>query len=50
MRTPSFRGARYFVTFIDDFSKKVWFYIIKAKSGCFAKFKEWKVLLEKQCE
>lgn len=50
MRTPSFGGARYFVSFIDDFSKKVWIYIIKAKSECFAKFKEWKALVEKQCE
>ena len=50
MRTPSLGGARYFVTFIDDFSRKVWVYIIKAKSECFAKFKEWKALVEKQCE
>lgn len=50
MKTPSMSGARYFVTFIDDFSRKVWIYIIKAKSECFAKFKEWKALVEKQCE
>jgi transposase InsO family protein len=50
MRTPSLGRVKYFVTFIDDFSRKVWIYIIKAKSDCFAKFKEWKALVEKQCE
>ena len=30
---------RYFLTFIDDFSRKVWVYIMKQKSEVFTKFK-----------
>ncbi len=33
MRTTSLGGARYFVTYIDDFSRKVWVYSLKSK-GC----------------
>jgi len=31
---------------INDFSRKVWIYILKKKSEAFEKFKEWKVLVE----
>ena len=34
------RGARYYVTFIDDFSRKVWVYFLKQKSEVFQKFRE----------
>lgn len=47
-RVPSHRGARYFLSIIDDFSRKVWIYILKNKSESFAKFKEWKALVETQ--
>ena len=50
MKTTSMGAAKYFVTFIDDFSRKVWLYPIKAKSECFNKFKEFKALVEKQSE
>lgn len=50
MRTTSMGGARYFVTFIDDFSRKVWLYTLKTKGECLEKFKEFKVLAEKQSE
>src|SRR5579875_1494527 len=50
MRNASIGGARYFVTFIDDFSRKIWVYPIKAKSECFEKFKEFKALVEKELE
>ena len=33
---PSLGGARYFVSFIDDFSRKVWAYFLKSKSKNFA--------------
>ena len=36
----SIGGARYYVTFIDDFSRKVWIYFLKQKSKVFHKFKE----------
>ena len=50
MKTTSMGAAKYFVMFIDDFSRKVWLYPIKAKSECFNKFKEFKALVEKQSE
>jgi hypothetical protein len=48
MQTPSIGGSTYFLTFIDDFSRKTWIYFLKHKSdalGCFQKFKS---LVEKQ--
>ncbi|KAL4312354.1 hypothetical protein GQ457_01G013740 [Hibiscus cannabinus] len=41
-RESSLGGSMYYVTFIDDFSKKVWVYFLKQKSEVFAKFKQWK--------
>jgi len=46
----SIGGARYYVTFIDDLSGKVWVYFLKQKSEVFQKFKEWKTLVENQME
>jgi transposase InsO family protein len=50
MRTTSLGGARYFVTYIDDFSRKVWVYLLKSKGECLEKFKEFKALVETQLE
>ncbi|WOG95118.1 hypothetical protein DCAR_0314420 [Daucus carota subsp. sativus] len=44
----SLGGNRYYLTFIDDFSRKSWVYIIKEKSEALDKFKEFKALAEKQ--
>ncbi|XP_074374408.1 uncharacterized protein LOC141714811 [Apium graveolens] len=44
---PSLGGNRYYLTFIDDFSRKSWVYIIKEKSEALDKFKEFKALAEK---
>ena len=41
-------GARYYVTFIDGFSRKLWIYFLKHKSEVFQRFKEWKVMVENQ--
>jgi transposase InsO family protein len=41
-------GARYFVTFIDDFSRKVWLYTLKKKDEVFETIKKWKMMIEKQ--
>ena len=38
----------YFVTFIDDYSRKVWVYFMQHKSETFAKFKLWKAEVENQ--
>ena len=40
----------YFVTFIDDYTKKVWVYFMRHKSDTFAKFKLWKAEVENQTE
>ncbi len=50
MRTTSLGGARYFVTYIDDLSRKVWVYLLKSKGECLEKFKEFKALVETQSE
>ncbi|KAL4292152.1 hypothetical protein GQ457_14G024210 [Hibiscus cannabinus] len=47
-RESSLGGSMYYVTFIDDFSKKVWMYFLKEKSEVFAKFKQWKAQVENQ--
>nr|GEV29833.1 retrovirus-related Pol polyprotein from transposon TNT 1-94 [Tanacetum cinerariifolium] len=41
-------GYVYFVTFIDDYSRKVWVYFLKTKDEVFGNFKEWKTMVEKQ--
>jgi hypothetical protein len=46
MRTTSMGGAKYFVTFIDDFSRKVWLYVLKTKDECFIRFKKFKALVK----
>jgi hypothetical protein len=48
MQTNSIGSSVYFLTFIDDFSRKIWIYFLRHKSETFAKFKEFKVEVEKQ--
>lgn len=35
------------MTIIDDFSRKVWFCLLKIKDGAFKAFKEWKSAVQK---
>ncbi len=44
----SLGGARYFVTFVDDYSRMCWVYLMKEKSQVFEIFKEWKAKVELQ--
>ena len=44
----SLNGSQYFMTIVDDFSRRVWVYFLKHKNEAFAKFKEQKVLVETQ--
>ena len=44
MQTQSIGGSFYFLTFIDDFSRKTWIYFLRNKSETFSKFKEFKAL------
>lgn len=39
-------GPHYYVTFIDDFTRKVWVYFLKNKSDVFVTFKRWKSEVE----
>jgi transposase InsO family protein len=46
--TPgSFSGKEYFITFIDDYSRKCWVYFLEKKSEAFETFKKFKVMIEK---
>jgi transposase InsO family protein len=40
----------YYVSFIDDFSRKTWIYFLRNKSEVFERFKEFKALVENQTE
>ncbi|MQL05556.1 transposase, partial [Escherichia coli] len=40
----------YFLTIIDDYSRKVWIFVIKNKSDTFLKFKEWHTQIGTQKE
>ena len=46
MSTRALSGAKYFVTFIDDHSRKTWIYFLKTKGEAFDQFKEFKALVE----
>lgn len=48
IEVKSLGGACYFVTFIDDFSRKVFVYLMKNKSDVFDIFKEFKATVENQ--
>ena len=39
-------GKRYFITFIDDYSRKTWVYTVKEKSEAFIVFKSLKLCME----
>ena len=45
---PSLGGFLYYVSFIDDFSRNTWLYLLKKKIEVFNKFKEYKSLVENQ--
>jgi transposase InsO family protein len=48
MKQESFGGARYFLTFIDDKTRKTFVYFLKSKNEVFKKFQEFKVFAENQ--
>ena len=48
MQAPSLAGSLYFLTFIDDFTRKTWIYFLKNKSEVFEKFQNFKALVENQ--
>src|SRR5215475_1568408 len=46
MRTRTSGGRRFFITFIDDYSRKAFVYFLSAKNEALAKFKEFKAYAE----
>jgi transposase InsO family protein len=43
-------GNKYFMTFVDEYSRMIWLYHIKTKSDAFEVFKKFKTLVEKQSD
>ena len=50
MSSSSLSGYVYYVSFIDEFSRKTWIYFMKNKDEFFSKFKEFKALIENHTE
>jgi len=42
----SLGNCQYFISFVDDYSRKVWIYFLKKKDEAFEKFVEWKKMVE----
>ena len=47
-KTTSLGGKHYFVTFVDDFSRRVWVYTLKSKDEVLETFLVWKKMVENQ--
>nr|GEV03230.1 retrovirus-related Pol polyprotein from transposon TNT 1-94 [Tanacetum cinerariifolium] len=47
-QVESLGGKRYFLSIVDDYSRRVWIYILRFKHEAFRKFNEWKQLVENQ--
>jgi hypothetical protein len=49
-RTKILQGERYFMLFIDDYTRMTWVTFLKNKSKAFDKFKAFKALVENETE
>ena len=47
-RTISIGDMHYFVTFVDDYSRRVWVYLMKHKDEVLGIFLRWKKMIETQ--
>jgi hypothetical protein len=47
-QVSSLGGSHYYVSFIDDATRKTWVYCIRQKSDVFDTFKKWKDLVENE--
>ncbi|KAE8731332.1 Detected protein of unknown function [Hibiscus syriacus] len=47
---PSLAGSLYYVTFIDESTRKVWVYFLKKKSEVFDTFRKWKDVVENETD
>jgi transposase InsO family protein len=50
MPHQSLGGALYFVTFINDATRKVWAYLTRTKDCVFTIFKDWLAMVENQTD
>ncbi|XP_020263269.1 uncharacterized protein LOC109839251 [Asparagus officinalis] len=50
MKTESLAGNKYFITFIDDFSRMPWVYFLRLKSEAFTVFQKFKAMVERQTD
>ena len=50
MSSSSLSRYVYYVSFIDDFSRKTWIHFLKNKDEVFSKFKDFKALIENHTE
>ena len=48
MQTSSIIDCKYFLTFIDNYSRKTWVYFLKHKFDAFGYFQQFKALVENQ--
>jgi len=46
----SLGGSKYFMTFVDEFTRMIWLYTIKLKIGAIKIFKRFKILVEKESD
>ena len=49
-REVSLGGCSYILTFIDDYSRKVWCFFVKTKDEVMGVFIDWKTMIEKKME
>ena len=47
-KASSLSGSHYYVTFIDDPTRKVWVYFLRQKYDVFQTFKKWKCLVKNE--
>lgn len=43
-------GSKYFMLFIDDYSRMTWIYFLQQKLEAFENFKRFRVMIEKQAQ
>jgi hypothetical protein len=48
MKMESIRGCRYYMSFIDDHTRKVWVYFMKHKGEVFQHYLSFKIMVEKE--
>jgi len=46
----SLGGNKYFLTFVDEFTRKIWLYLLKEKKEVFSLFVKWRTHVERQSE